>query len=192
MLVDVGERLGTHEIDRCLQLCRQAPTGDRDSNRGHTPGPERAKSATKTGLGEQAGVQASCESTELFERFGEFDPDLVERLAGRLGACESACLFELRCQVLQPMFSSVSQTALQASMLLVASRHNSASGRIQRGDLDAHLGLETSVDRSQPRRGRDRLDQTRVVEQRLMMDEHSNRTIRPVDPSSGAVGTCRR
>ena len=88
---------------------------------------------------------------------------MVESVACRLILGTATRWVQPVSQILQPSFGTLSQSLLQAPALLVTSRA-SGSGRVQLRQLCSHLGLEVGIHRSEPRCGRDRRSEPRVVE----------------------------
>ncbi len=90
------------------------------------------------------------------------------------------------------MLGSGPQSSFESSLLLVAGRDEAPPGGVELGDLCPNLRLQAGVGRGQSRRGADRLNQRRVVEQRRVVNDHGERSSVALDDGGGSMVTVGR
>ena len=174
VLGDVGERLAGDEVGRCLDGVGQPLRTDGQLDRHRRAPRERGEGGSEPFLGEDRRVDAARERPQLVEgvdhlgvRLGE---ELVDRRRAAVGE-PAAGELEREPDPEQPLLRAVVEVALEAAPLGVACLDDPRARGAHLRELGAQLGLQARVLEREARRGADRLDELRVVEQRGVVDE---------------------
>ena len=170
MLGDVRERLGDDEVDRSLDLCREAVVERVDLDRDGRALGQRADGRGEPMVGQHRRVNAAGELPKARRAPRSPRPRVSSSSSSRVPSAFAQQL-QRHADPEQPLLRSVVKVALEPTAFFVAGSDDPRPRVTQLGKLGAELGLEPLVLEREARRGADRL------EQRGLVEEHGSCTI---------------